>query len=53
MTLRTPTILAGLAFTLATLSGGAAAQSYPTKPIRMILTYSGGIEAIEIGRAHV
>ena len=38
MTLRTPTILAGLAFTLATLSGGAAAQSYPTK---------------QIGRAHV
>lgn len=28
------------------LAGLANAQSYPTKPVRMILTYSGGIEAI-------
>ncbi len=28
------------------LSGTVYAQSYPSKPVRMILTYSGGIEAI-------
>lgn len=34
------------ALLLLALSGAANAQSYPTKPVRMILTYSGGIEAI-------
>ena len=37
-------LLASLAFLFATLH--AAAQSYPVKPIRTILTYSGGAEPI-------
>lgn len=36
----------GIALAALALPGGAAAQSYPAKPVRMILTYSGGIEAI-------
>jgi tripartite-type tricarboxylate transporter receptor subunit TctC len=35
------TLLAALAF-----AAGAAAQSYPSKPIRLIITYSGGAEPI-------
>ena len=33
--------IAGMAFSAAVL-----AQAYPAKPIRMVLTYSGGIDAV-------
>jgi tripartite-type tricarboxylate transporter receptor subunit TctC len=40
------TRLAALAFALIAIAPAAQAQSYPTKPVRLILTYSGGIDAI-------
>ncbi|MFM9967382.1 MAG: Bug family tripartite tricarboxylate transporter substrate binding protein [Burkholderiales bacterium] len=42
----TPTIRLIFALLGTALAATANAQSYPTKPVRMILTYSGGIEAI-------
>ncbi|OGA04927.1 MAG: hypothetical protein A3H35_11650 [Betaproteobacteria bacterium RIFCSPLOWO2_02_FULL_62_17] len=40
------TKLPALALALLAIAPAALAQSYPSKPVRMILTYSGGIEAV-------
>lgn len=39
---RTPWLLAGFSLALAAFSGGAAAQAFPSKPIRIIVPYTAG-----------
>ncbi len=46
MKLFTGTKLPALLFALLAIAPAVQAQSYPAKPVRLILTYSGGIDAI-------